>query len=102
MAELQEPLLGQDIGVGVGRGGVDADEVGGELVDADGLLVQVSLHGTKGGTNAEPGEPVGEPVVMGVGGQDGFAQQGGEGALVLGDPRLDVVEAMVPLRDDEE
>ena len=39
---------------------------------------------------------------MGVGGQDGFAQQGGEGALVLGDPGLDVVEAVVALGDEEE
>src|SRR6202021_2823875 len=45
---------------------------------------------------------VGQPVIVGVSGQDGFAQQGGEGALVLGDPRLDVVEAVVPLGDEEE
>jgi hypothetical protein len=35
---------------------------------------------------------------MGMRGQDRFAQQGGEGALVLGDPRLEVIEAMVALR----
>jgi hypothetical protein len=34
--------------------------------------------------------------------QDRFAQQGGECALVQGDPRLDVVEAVVLLGDDEE
>src|SRR5262245_36586810 len=34
--------------------------------------------------------------------QDGFAQQGGEGALVLSDPGLDMVEAVVALRDDEQ
>jgi hypothetical protein len=39
---------------------------------------------------------------VGVRGQDALAQEGGEGALVLGDPRLDVVEAVVPLRDEEE
>ena len=102
VAELQEPLLGQDVGVGVGGGGVDADEVGGELVDADGLLVQVALQGAEGVAGAESGEPVGEAVVVGVGGPDGFAQEGGEGALVLGDPGLDVVEAVVPLGDEEE
>ena len=74
----------------------------GKLVDADGLLVQVALHGAEGVAGAESAEPVGEPVVVGVGGQDGFAQQGGEGALVLGDPGLDVVEAVVPLGDEEE
>ena len=51
---------------------------------------------------AEPGEPVGEAVVVEVDGQDGFAQQGGEGALVLGDPGLDVVEAVVALGEEEE
>ena len=35
-------------------------------------------------------------------GRTRFAQQGGEGALVLGDPGLDVVEAVVALRDEEE
>jgi hypothetical protein len=35
-------------------------------------------------------------------GQDRLAQQGGENALVLGDPGLDVVEAVVPLGDEEE
>ena len=74
----------------------------GELVDADGLLVQVTLQGAEGGPRAEPGEPVGEAVVVGVDGQDRFAQQGGKGALVLGDPGLDVVEAVVALGDEEE
>ena len=55
VAELQEPLLGQDVGVGVGGGGVDADEVGGELVDADGLLVQVALQGGEGGRRGRAG-----------------------------------------------
>src|SRR4051794_37444402 len=35
-------------------------------------------------------------------GRTSFAQQGGEGAVVLGDPRLDVVEAVVGLREDEQ
>ena len=72
------------------------------MVDADGLLVQVALQGGEGVAAAQPGEPVGEAVVVGVGGQDRFAQQGGEGALVLGDPGLDVVEAVVALGDEEE
>ena len=55
VAELQEPLLGQDVGVGVGGGGVDADEVGGELVDADGLLVQVALQGGEGSRRRRAG-----------------------------------------------
>ena len=68
MAELQEPLRGDDVGGRVGGRGVDADDVGGELVDADGLLVQVTLQGAEGGAGAQSGEPVGEPVVVGVGG----------------------------------
>jgi hypothetical protein len=102
VAELQESLLGEDRGVGVGGSGVDADEVGWELVDADGLLAQVPLQGAEGGASTESSEPIGEPVVVGVGGPDALAQEGGEGALVLGDPGLDVVEAVVPLRDEEE
>jgi hypothetical protein len=39
VAELQQPPLGEDIGVGVGGGGVDADGIGGELINADGLAV---------------------------------------------------------------
>jgi len=96
VAKLQEPLRGQDVGVRVGGRGVDADDLRGELVDADGLLVQVTLQGAEGGAGAESGEPVSEPVVVGVCGQDGFAEEGGEGALTLRDPRLDVVEAVVP------
>jgi hypothetical protein len=72
------------------------------LVDPDGVLVQVAFQGGEGVAAAEPGEPVGEAVVVGVGGPDGFAQQCGEDALVLGDPGLDVVEAMISLGDEEE
>src|ERR1700736_3234468 len=79
-----------------------AEGVVGELVGPDGLLVQVTFQGAEGGASAESGEPVGEPVVVGVGGQDGFAEEGGESALTLRDPRLDVVEAVVPPGDEEE
>ena len=58
------------------------------------------------GSHSYPGEmiaePVSEPVVVGIGGQDGFAEEGGESALTLRDPRLDVVEAVVPSGDEEE
>ena len=39
---------------------------------------------------------------MSVGGPDALAQEGRESLLVLGDPGLDVVEAVVPLRDEKE
>ena len=39
---------------------------------------------------------------MKVDGQDRFAQQGREDAVVLGDPGLDVVETVVALGDHEE
>jgi hypothetical protein len=42
---------------------------------------------------AEPAEP----VDVGVGREDGFAREGAEGALVLADPGLDKVEAVVAL-----
>jgi hypothetical protein len=102
VAELQESLLGQDVGVGVGRGGVEADQIGGQLVDADGVLVQITLQGSEGIAAAQPGEPVGEAIIVGVCGQDQFTQQGGENALVLGDPGLDMVEAVMALGDEEE
>jgi hypothetical protein len=58
--------------------------------------------GPEGGPLAQPGEPVGAAVVVGVGGQDRFAQRGREEGLVSGDPRPDVVEAVVALRGEEE
>src|SRR4051794_23654699 len=68
VAELQQPLLGQDVGVGVGGGGVEADYVGGQLVDADGLLIEVTLQSGEGGALSQAGEPVGEAVVVAVDG----------------------------------
>ena len=60
------------------------------------------LQGGEGVAVAQPGEPVGEAVVVGTGGWDRFAQQGGEDALVLFDPGLEVVEAMIALGDEEQ
>ena len=102
VAELHQPLLGQHISVGVGGGRVVTNRVGGELVDADGLLVQFPFQDAKGVVAAEPVEPVGEPVIMESDGQDPFAQQGREGAVVLGHPGFDVVEAVVALREEEQ
>jgi len=72
------------------------------LVDADGVLVQVALQGGERAAAAEPGEPVGEAIVVRVGRHDRFAEQGGQDALVLSDPGLDVVEAVIAVRDDEQ
>ena len=47
------------------------------------------FQGSEGVGLAQPGEPVGESVVVEVDGQDGFAKQGGEDALVSGDPGLE-------------
>ena len=102
MAELQQPPLREDVGVGVGGGGVDADGVGGELVDADGLPVEVAFEPGEGVAGPEAGEAVGEAVVVEVDGEDGFAQQSGEGAAVVLDPGVDVIEAVVALGDQEE
>jgi hypothetical protein len=81
-------LFGQDVGVGVSRGGVDADDGVGELIDTEGLLIQVLLQAAEGGTSAKSAQPVGEAVVVGTSGEDGFAQEGREGVPVLSDPRL--------------
>jgi hypothetical protein len=102
VAELHQPLLGHDVGVGIGGGGVDAHRVGGELVDADGLLVQLPFQVAEGIAAAQTVEPVGQSVVLEIDGPDRFAEQGGEDALVLGDPGLDVVEAVVALGEDEQ
>ena len=102
VAELQEPSVGEDIGVGVGGGGVDADEIGRELVDPDGLLVQIPFEDAEGVPGTESSEPVGQSVVVEGGGQNGFAQECGQGVPVLIHPGLDVVETVIALRDDEE
>jgi hypothetical protein len=72
------------------------------LVDADGLLIKVAFQVAEGVARTESREPVSEAVVVGVRGQDALTQEGGEGALVLGHPGLDVVEAVVTLGDKEE
>jgi hypothetical protein len=101
-AELQQPLLGEDIGVRVGGGGADADGVSGELVDADGLPVEVAFELGEGIPGAQSGQAIGEAVVGEVDGADGFAQESGEGAVVVLDPGVDVIEAVVALGDEEE
>ena len=44
----------------------------------------------------------GKAVVVKVGRQNGFSQESGKCGLVLFDPGLNVIEAVVALRDDEE
>ena len=102
VTELYQSLLGQDLGVGVGGGGVDADGVRRQLIDADGLLVQLPLQGSEGDTVGQSLEQVRQAVVVGVAGPDRLTEQGREDALVLGDPGLDMVEAVIALGDQEE
>jgi hypothetical protein len=72
------------------------------LVDAESVLVQLTLQDAEGVVAAQPVEPVGEPVIMEMDRQGRLAQQGRQGAVVLGNPGLDVVEAVVALREDEQ
>jgi hypothetical protein len=102
VAELQESLLGQHVGVRVGGGGVDADGAGGKLINSDGLLVEVAFEVGEGVVGPQPGEAVGETVVVEVEGENDLAQEGGEGAVVLLSPGVDVIEAVVALGDEEE
>ena len=101
VSELQEALLGEDFGVAVGGGGIDADGVGGQVVDADGLLVEVVFEKAEVVRGGESVEAVGEAVVVEEDRQDGFAKEGREGMLVLGDPGADVVEAVIALGKQE-
>jgi len=95
-------LCGEYGGIGVDGGGVDANEVRGELVDADGLPVELEFESGEVVAISESVEEVGESVVVGVSRQDGLAEKSGEGEMVLLDPRFDVIETMIALGDDEE
>ena len=86
--------------MGVGGGG--ADTVGGQLVDANGLPVEIAFDGAGGIIGAESGRTVGRAGVVKVGRQNGLGQESGPCGGVLFDPGRDVVEAVVALRDDEE
>ena len=82
--------------------GVDANKVGGELVDADGLLVKISFGGSEKVISGKAIKAISESVVVCVGGYDGFAENGRECSLVSLDPGLEVVETVVALCGDEE
>jgi hypothetical protein len=101
LAELDEALLGEDLGIGGGGGGVDAADRDGQAVDADGVAVEVLLEGLPGVGLGEGVEEVGEAVVVSVEGSDGFAEAGLEGEPMLVDPGFEAVEAVVPLGEEE-
>ena len=60
------PCSDRIVGVRVGGGGVDAYGVGGQLVDAEGLLVQVAFQAAEGIATAQSCEQVSEAVIMGT------------------------------------
>jgi len=65
-------------------------------------LIEILLEGSPGVFGAEATEPVGQPIILEVGGYNGFAQQRTENALVLCDPGFDVVETVIGLGKDKE
>ena len=99
MAELEDAVLAEDGGVGAGGGGVDAEEVGLEVVDAQGGAVEGGLEVGPGA--GEGVEEVGEAVVVEVEFADGLAEGGLEEEEVGLGPILDGAEAVVALGEDE-
>ena len=102
VTELDQPLFGLDIGISGGGGGVDANEVRREVVNADGVLVEVGLEVLPGIILRQGIEEVGEAVVVEIEGADGLAEEGREGVKVLLGPRLEMAETVVTLRGDED
>jgi hypothetical protein len=82
VAELEEAEFGENLDVGAGGGGIDAEEVRVEVVNADGVAVEVSLGVLPGAVKGEVVEDVGEAVVVEVEGSNGLAQAGREGMEV--------------------
>ena len=102
MAELQQAVLREDLGVGVGGGGVDAEQGRGEVVDADGVPVEVASKACQGVGWARASRTVGEAVVVEVQRPHGLAQAGLKGEQVLFDPGKEVVEAVVALGGEQD
>ena len=88
--------------LGIGRGGVDADGIGRKLVDTNGVSVEVLLEGGPGVVGTQATEPVGQAIILEIGGYNGFAQQRTEDALVLCDPGFDVVETVIGVGKDKQ
>jgi hypothetical protein len=102
VAELQQAVLREDLGIRGRRGGVDAEQGRGEVVDADGVAIEVGLEGLPGRGLSQGVEDVGEAVVMEVQRPQGFPQAGLKGQHVLFDPGQEVVEAVVTLAGEED
>jgi len=87
--------------VRVGGGSVDANGVGRQGVDANGLAVEVTFECFPGGRVTQAGQQIRETVVVAGLWFNRFAKQGGQSVAVVGDPGFDVVEAVVLLGEDE-
>lgn len=101
MTELEQTPLGENLDVGIGGGGVDANEVCGQVVDADGVLVEILLNVLPTTVQGEVIEHIGESVVLKVEGTNGFAQTGLQGVEVGFHPRLHLGKTVVALGGDK-
>jgi hypothetical protein len=101
VAELKQAVFGEDGSVGVGGGGVDAEERRIETVDANGVRIEVSLEGLPGSGVGKGTEEIGEAVVVEVKGTDRLAEARLKGEAVLLGPGLEFVEAMITLGKQE-
>jgi hypothetical protein len=102
VAELQQAVLGEDLGIGGRRSGVDAEQGRGEVINADGVAVEVGLEGLPGRGLGQGVEDVGEAVIMEVQRPQGLSQAGLKGQQMLFDPGKEVVEAVVALAGEED
>jgi hypothetical protein len=101
VAELEEAELGEDLDVGVGGGRIDAKEVRVQVVNADGVAVEIGLGVLPGVVKGEAVKDVGQAVVLEVEGSNGLAQAGLEGVEVSLCPGLKLGQSMVALGGDE-
>ena len=105
VAELDVTQVVLNLDIGVGGAGIDAKEVGLEIVYADDVLVEVHLEVLPDQVlvvfvQGEAVEDVGQAVILEVQGADGFAQSGLESVPVGLRPGLKAVEAVVALGND--
>jgi hypothetical protein len=101
MTELEVTQLREDLDVGVGGGSIDAKKFRVQVVNTDGVLVEVHLAGFPGIVPREVVEQVGQAIILEIEGTNGFAQTGSESVKVVLRPGLKLAEAVIALGSDE-
>jgi hypothetical protein len=99
--ELDVALFIDNLGVAVSGAGIDAKNVRVEVVNPNGVLVEVRFSVWPGISDTEAVEDVGEAIVLEVQRANGLAETGLQGMEVGSNPGLNLIEAMVALGSDE-